>query len=63
MMKMLTKRNYGNGWYFVKTLVDGAKYEVTVFDGVNLYCEDVKFGSRQGAYDHCKARIDEAQSG
>jgi hypothetical protein len=59
-MKMLTKRNYGNGWYFVKPVIDGAKYEITVFDGVNLYCENVKCGSRREAYERCESRIDAA---
>ncbi|WQN06518.1 hypothetical protein [Escherichia phage vB-Eco-KMB43] len=49
---------YKHGWYKVKAIADGVKYEVTVFDGFNTYCEDVKLSSMGCAYDYCKQRID-----
>ncbi len=59
-MKFLTKRNHGNGWYLVKTLVSGSRYEVIIHDGMNTFCEQVRCASLTEAYEHCKARIDAA---
>lgn len=59
-MKFINKRHHGKGWYLVKPVVDGVKYEVTVHDGVNTYCEDVCCASLSEAYEHCKGRIDAA---
>lgn len=59
-MKFLTKRNHKAGWYLVKPIMEGVKYELTIHDGTSTHCEDVRCGSISEAYDHCKARIDAA---
>lgn len=59
-MKFLTKRDYKEGWFLVKPIVDNVKYEVIIYDGVNTYCENVSCISRSAAEDHCKNRIDSA---
>lgn len=59
-MRFLTKRNYKAGWYLVKPVVDGVKYELTIHDGISTYCDDVRCRSLSEAYEHCKARIDAA---
>ena len=59
-MKFINKRNHGNGWYLVKPVVDGVKYEVTIYDGVNTYCEDIRCASLSEAYEYCKVRINAA---
>ncbi|AIR90201.1 hypothetical protein LK03_13250 [Pseudomonas cremoricolorata] len=59
-MRFLNKREHRNGWYLVKPIVDGVRYEVTVHDGKNTYCENVRCSSLSAAYEHCKARINAA---
>lgn len=59
-MKYITKRYHGNGWYLIKPVVKGVKYEVTIYDGMNTYCENVRCASLSEAYEYCKARIDAA---
>ena len=59
-MKFINKRNYGKGWYIVKPVVIGVKYEIIIHDGLNTYCEDVRCASLSEAYELCKARIDAA---
>lgn len=48
---------YGLGWYKVRGIVDGVKYEVTYFDGKTAYCEDVRLSSWENAATFCKERI------
>ena len=54
------KREYKGGWYKVKPVVKGRKYEITLFDGVNRYCENVRVSSYAEAFDYCKGKIDAA---
>lgn len=56
-MKFINKRYHGNGWYLVKPVVDGIKYEVIVYDGVNTYYEDIRCASLSEAYEYAKDRI------
>lgn len=49
-----------NGWFRVKALFDGVKYEITLFDGVNIYCENIRCSSLPEAWEYCKERIDAA---
>ena len=54
------KQEYKKGWYKVKPVFEGRKYEITVFDGENYFCEDVKVSSYTGACDYCKGKINAA---
>ena len=57
------KQEYRKGWYKVKPVFDGVKYEVTYFNGINIYCEDVRIGSYADACSYCKGKINAAQPG
>ncbi|WP_374841443.1 hypothetical protein, partial [Mycoplana ramosa] len=57
-MKFITRRYYGNGWYWAKRIVAGVRYEVTIYDGMNIYCENIRCASLSEAYKYCQARID-----
>lgn len=54
------KHEYKNGWYKVKPVFEGRKYEITVFDGINCYCENVRVSSYAEARDYCKGKINAA---
>lgn len=51
------KIEYKNGWYRVKSVHDNVKYEVTIYDGINSFCEDIKCSSLHDAYEYCKVKI------
>ena len=57
---MRNKREYKNGWYYSKPIVDNRKYEITFYDGVNIWCENIKCNSLSESYEICKTRIDNA---
>lgn len=54
------KQEYKKGWYKVKPVFEGRKYEVTFYDGINSYCEDIKVQSYSEACDYCKGCINAA---
>lgn len=54
------KQEYKRGWFKVKAVFEGRKYEITVFDGVNFYCEDVKVSSYAEARNYCHGKINAA---
>ena len=54
------KQEYKNGWFKVKPVFEGRKYEITVFDGINSYCEDVKVSSYAEARNYCEGKINAA---
>lgn len=54
----VNKRLYKNGWYLVKPIFDGRKYEVIYHTGVHLYREDIRVKSWDDACEYCRNRID-----
>lgn len=56
------RHEYKQGWLLVRGII-GRKWEITYFDGLRTFCEDVIVtGGFAGAVAICKGRIDAARS-
>ncbi|MCR4144894.1 hypothetical protein [Alcaligenes faecalis] len=56
------RHEYMQGWFKLRPII-GWKWEITYFDGLLCWCEDVRFyGGYASAVAYCKERINAARS-